>query len=103
MTTLRMKLAATGLLAVLAAWTLPVAAEARGMGREDLYSRGPNLIDTHVRYPGDTSYSFGNYRHRGPEQGPYVERCAWSLNTFFGGLPLGITQTCVRYTNENTN
>jgi hypothetical protein len=56
-----------------------------------------------VRYPGDTSYSFGNYRHRGPEQGPYVERCAWSLNTFFGRLPLGITQTCVRYTNENTN
>ena len=103
MTTLWTRLAAAGLLAVVAAWALPAEAQARGMGREDLYSRGRNLIDVHVRYPGDASYSFGTYRHRGPEQGPYVERCGWSLNAGFGGLPLGITQTCIRYTNENTN
>jgi hypothetical protein len=90
------------ILAAMAAGT-PLVASDRADHNSEPYYRTQNLIDLHVRYPGDSSYSFGTYRHRGPEQGPYVERCTWTANDTFFGLPLGITQHCVRYTNENTN
>lgn len=95
-------LAAAALLAAVAMMTVPADAGGRGKGEEPLY-RSSNLIDLHVRYPGDSSYSFGTYRHRGPEKGPYVERCAWTANDTLLGLPLGITQRCVRYTDETAN
>ena len=98
-----MTMAQSGLAAaLLAAVAMTADASDRGKGEEPAY-RTQNLIDLHVRYPGDSGYSFGTYRHRGPEQGPYVERCTWTANDTLLGLPLGITQRCVRYTNETTN
>lgn len=65
---------------------------------------GPT-IDLHARYPGDKSYPFGNSRVAGPDRGPYVERCYWTAtpNQWAGFFfPSDIKQTCVRYTQENT-
>lgn len=55
---------------------------------------------THTRYPGDKGYQFGTTQ-RGPDgsEQPYVEKCFWTAEaSLFGGF----TQTCQRYTLENT-
>jgi hypothetical protein len=88
---------------VLATWSLATGASGEPMGREDPFVRGHHVIDLHMRYPGDSSYKFGNYRHRGPEQGPYVEQCTWYAQSGWLGLPFGFTQSCIRYTNDNVN
>ncbi len=104
MTGLRKAIAGTALLMVAALLPMVVPADARGGGRPDpaLY-RGQRIIDVHRIYPGDVSYSFGNARLTGPDKGPYIERCTWSASNTLFGVPLGLTQRCVRYTNENTN
>ncbi len=104
MTGLRKALAGTALLTVSALLPLIGPADARGRGRDDpAFHRGQRIIDLHTRYPGDVSYSFGTARLQGPDKGPYVERCTWGASNTLFGLPLGLTQRCVRYTNENTN
>jgi len=40
-------------------------------------------------------------RFQGPEKGPYIERCHWTI----GGIldsPLNLTQRCYRHTLQNT-
>lgn len=102
MTGLPRGLAIIALLMVTTAMTLP--AEARNVGRgEHDFQRSRNWSDPGVRYPGDVAYSFGTVRRSGPDQGPYVERCWWTANNTLLGIPLGFTQHCMRYTNENTN
>ncbi len=54
------------------------------------------------RYPGDQAFAGGTVRMQGPEKGPYVERCSWSVKPGVYGLPFGFTQTCYRHTLENT-
>jgi len=54
------------------------------------------------RYPGDKAFAGGTVRMQGPDKGPYVERCNWSAKPGVFGLPFGFTQTCYRYTLENT-
>ena len=54
------------------------------------------------RYPGDQAFAGGTVRMQGPDKGPYVERCTWSAKPGVFGLPYGFTQTCYRYTLENT-
>ncbi len=81
---------------------MALPAEAGDHGGHDFQNSG-NWSDPHVRYPGDVAYSFGTARPKGPDKGPYVERCWWTANNTLFGLPLGFTQNCVRYTNDNTN
>ena len=104
MTGLRKALAGTALVTLAVLMPLIAPADARSKGGDDpgLY-RGQRIIDLHRRYPGDVSYSFGTARLHGPDKGPYVERCTWSASNSLFGIPLGLTQRCVRYTNENTN
>ena len=54
------------------------------------------------RYPGDQAFAGGTVRMQGPDKGPYVERCSWSAKPGIFGLPYGLTQSCYRYTLENT-
>jgi hypothetical protein len=92
-----------GFMALLTAVTL-LALPALAKGRDDpAFHRGLNIIDLHVRYPGDVAYSFGTTRPGDPDKGPYVERCTWSAGTTLWVLPFGLTQSCIRYTEENTN
>ena len=61
----------------------------------------PTNKQTYTRYPDDKGYQFGTTQRGadGSEQ-PYVEKCFWTAeNGFFGGF----TQTCQRYTLENTD
>jgi hypothetical protein len=65
----------------------------------------PTRIEMGVNYPGDKAYPFGTTRVAGPDQGPYVQRCAWSAapNQWLGFFfPDNVKMTCVRYTEENT-
>ena len=54
------------------------------------------------RYPGDQAFAGGTVRMQGPEKGPYIERCYWTVNTNLLEGPLGFTQRCYRHTLENT-
>jgi len=90
--------------AVAAAVTvLAPAAQAKNGSDDPEFHRGPRWDDPHVRYPYDAGYDFGTIRVEGPTKGPYVERCWWTAKTVIFGFPIGFTQHCVRYTNENTN
>lgn len=66
----------------------------------DEMSRNQEKLDVGVRYPGDTAFKEGTIRTSGPEKGPYVERCTWGFKPT--GKGFGLTQTCRRYTLENT-
>ncbi len=102
MTGLPKRLAIATLLTAMAAMMSPAEARQPGYGDHD-FTRSHGWSDPHVRYPGDQAYSFGTFRPNGPDKGPYVERCWWTANNTLFGLPLGLTQHCVRYTNENTS
>ena len=106
MTGLRKALGSIALLAAVGLWMLPAQAGGHGLGRgrdDPAFHRGQRIIDVHTRYPGDVSYSFGTARLKEPDKGPYVERCTWSASNTLFGVPLGLTQRCIRYTNQNTN
>ena len=66
------------------------------------YQVGGSQIDLHRRYPGDRPLDTGHVRDRGPESGPYVERCYWIARDTFLGLPWGFEQHCRRHTLDNT-
>lgn len=90
------------ILAVLGLITVPATA---GWDK----SPGGNALDRvldqnhpHVRYPGDRAYPFGTVNVRGGKKVPYVERCYWTVDTSFFGIPRKFRQTCVRYTPQNT-
>jgi hypothetical protein len=53
------------------------------------------------RYPGDQAFEGGTVRFQGPEKGPYIERCSWTIGNVFDA-PLNLTQSCFRHTLENT-
>ena len=53
------------------------------------------------RYPGDQAFEGGTVRFQGPEKGPYIERCSWTIGNVFDG-PVNLTQRCYRHTLENT-
>lgn len=54
------------------------------------------------RYPGDQALAGGTVRTKGPDKGPYVERCHWTAKPGFLGIPFNFTQHCYRHTLENT-
>ena len=91
-----MRIFAALLIAIAAAAVQPVNAEnVKGFADERA-----NNVQTYTRYPGDKGYKFGTTQ-RGPngEEQPYVEKCFWTAeSSFFGGF----TQTCQRYTLEDT-
>ena len=76
-------------------WTRAALAESDPMARHQ------EQIGIGVRYPGDVAFKEGTIRLSGPDKGPYVERCTWHFNTGVS-KGFGLTQTCVRYTLENT-
>ncbi len=72
-------------------------------------SPGGNAIDRalesshpHVRYPDDRAYPFGTVNVRGGRKTPYIERCHWTVDTRFFGIPRNFRQICIRYTPGNT-
>ena len=86
---------ATLLLASLACVSPALAENAKG------YIDERQNFQTNTRYPGDKGYQFGTTQ-RGPDgqEQPYVEKCFWTAeNGWFGGF----TQTCQRYTLDNTD
>jgi hypothetical protein len=88
-------LASAGFAALLALSTTAQAENAKGF-----LDVSPTNKQTFTRYPDDKGYQFGTTQRAadGSEQ-PYVEKCFWTAeNGFFGGF----TQTCQRYTLENT-
>ena len=90
-------------LALAAIFAIPAGQSAQAAeGDRPLNHRWSQKIDTHVRYPGDREYSFGNTRVSGTDQGPYVEKCTWEAGSSLFGLPVGFVQKCRRYTLENT-
>lgn len=91
-----MGLAAAGLLVM-------ASSEAGQAGGRDTTFQMRNWESRWVqRYPGDQAFAGGSVRFRGPEKGPYVERCRWTVNTGVLDAPLGLTQRCYRHTLENT-
>ena len=93
---------ALGLAATLLALGLAApAAAGNGNSRDPTFNLRSSETDFVKRYPGDQALADGAVRMRGPEKGPYVERCTWSMNNPFNDV-LGLTQRCVRYTLENT-
>ncbi len=71
------------------------------LAESDPMARHQTRIDTGVRFPGDVAFKEGTIRTSGPEKGAYIERCTWGFkpDTSKG---FGLTQTCIRYTMENT-
>lgn len=93
---------ALGLAATLLALGLAAPAQAgNGNSRDPTFRLRHSETDFVRRYPGDQALEDGAVRMQGPEKGPYVERCTWSMNNPFNDV-LGLTQRCVRYTLENT-
>lgn len=86
----------------LALATAAEPAEARGGGRDPTFWMRSHESFMVQRYPGDQAFHTGTVRIHGPDEGPYVERCVWTAEGAFYGLPLGLTQRCYRYTLENT-
>ncbi len=83
--------------------TLSNQAQARGKGGPDEVQFGRHSsrrTNLHVRYPGDHDVQNGNgtVRNKGPEKGPYIERCRWTAQTNSWGLPMNFTQRCQRIT-----
>jgi len=70
--------------------------------------RDPTFVWRHAesfsiqRYPDDQAFEGGTVRFQGPDKGPYVERCSWSLNANAFDAPLRLTQRCFRHTLQNT-
>ena len=81
----------------LAAVTLAVPAQAENAKG---YTDTRNNFQATTRYPGDKGYQFGTtQRDLNGKEEPYVEKCFWTAdNGWFGGF----TQTCQRFTLENT-
>lgn len=77
--------------------TLPAAHAENAKGYTDATRDKGQLL----RYPGDKGYQFGTtQRSESGQEQPYVEKCFWTAeNGWFGGF----TQTCQRYTLENTD
>ena len=78
------------------------AALADSRGRDPTFGMSDHKSFFIQRYPGDQAFAGGTVRMQGPDKGPYVERCSWSAKPGVFGLPFGFTQTCYRYTLENT-
>lgn len=75
--------------------------QASAIAESDPMARYEPRIDTGVRFPGDQAIKEGTVRSQNPEKGAYIERCSWSFkNDVNKGF--GLTQTCIRYTLENT-
>jgi hypothetical protein len=91
-------LAAAGLMVL---GTLDAALAGPG-GRDPTFQMRNAKTFSVQRYPGDQAFAGGTVRMQGPEKGPYVERCSWSAQPGVYGLPFGFTQSCFRYTLENT-
>ena len=73
------------------------------------HSPGGNVIDRaldqnhpHVRYPEDRAYPFGTVQVKRGRKIPYVERCHWTADTSFFGIPRHLKLNCRRYTPDNT-
>lgn len=56
--------------------------------------------ESFLRYPGDVAVEGGTVRVHGPDKGPYIERCYWTMDQTKPGF--GLTQRCYRHTLENT-
>ncbi len=91
-------LAATALMLALA----PVQAGWDKSPGGNTVDRALESADPHVRYPTDRAYPFGTVSERGGKKVPYIERCYWTVDTSFFGIPRNFRQTCIRYTPDNT-
>ncbi len=89
-----------GISVVWIATTFPDGARAEITEGAEL--RYGDKINLNRRYPGDRVLDDGHVRTKGPDQGPYVERCRWYARETFLGLSWGFVQRCQRYTLENT-
>jgi len=85
-------------LAVLTGFVAPTGV---AFAESDPMARHQEKIGLGVRFPGDVAFKEGTIRLNGPDKGPYVERCSWHLNPDVS-KGFGLTQTCARYTLENT-
>lgn len=92
---------ATGVMLSVMAFASTDLAVAENPEGPDFQIGGSN-IDLHRRYPGDRPLGNGTVRAKGPERGPYVERCRWHARDTFFGIPWGFSQRCQRHTLENT-
>lgn len=70
-------------------------------GRDTTFQMRNQTSFTIQRYPGDQAFEGGTVRFQGPEKGPYIERCSWTIGNPFDA-PLNLTQRCYRHTLENT-
>ena len=82
--------------------TASTDALAKGGKRDPTFTLNHPRTDFEKRYPGDQWVGDGMARVRGPDKGPYIERCTWVARSTFLGLPWGLQQRCWRYTLENT-
>ena len=78
------------------------ASLADSSGRDPTFQMRNFKTFTIQRYPGDQAFAGGTVRLRGPDKGPYIERCYWTSNPGVFGVPFGLTQNCYRHTLENT-
>ncbi len=79
---------------------LALTATAQAENAKVFVEVGPTNKQTYTRYPDDKGYQFGTTQRAGDgSEQPYVEKCFWTAENGFLG---GFTQTCQRYTLENT-